>query len=84
MKIEIVVAKWSGPALKSLEILKEELKRVGWNGEIVVHDHDTTEFVEGDPTFQGWGECRLDGGPWMRVPKLIRSIEYQKESIGQK
>jgi hypothetical protein len=76
--IEIVVAKWSGPAVKAKKDLDEWIAKTGWDGKLVVHDHDTADLVQKDPelppVFQGWGECRLNGGPWLRVSVLLESL----------
>ena len=77
-KIELVVAEWSGPALAARHELEAWIEANGWDGELVVHDHDTTDLVRDDrvaPTFQGWGECRLNGGPWMRVSELLGTLK---------
>ena len=72
--IEIVVAKWSTPALVAHHELERWLGEHKYDATLIVHDHDTTDFVQDDPAFEGWGECRLNGGPWMKVPDLLEQL----------
>ena len=73
--IEIVVAKWSGPALAAQKQIERWIEESEWSGQLKIFDHEKVGFTYQNPRFQGWGECRLNQGPWMLVEELLSQLD---------
>ncbi len=78
MTIEFVLAHWSAPSIGAYKRLMRDLATHRWVGTLIVLDAD--EFQ--DQQVHGYGECRIDGGPWTTVAEVIVLVQASRKGGG--